>query len=468
MVVAMGEGAAAAVADAAGLEELDVAGATVLRGLEDAHVHAEQWAVARRRLDLRAARSPREVAALVAAAAADRPPGEAIVGIGFRDALWQDAPHKDLLAAAAPDRVVLLLSHDLHTAWCSPAALRAIDRGDHPTGLLPEAESYRATGLLQEHADADLDRWVADALAEAATLGVTRIADYEMGDRLPAWQRRAGQAPPTTRVRTTVYREHLDTALDRGLPSGTPVPGTDGLVTVGPLKLFADGALNSRTALCHDPYPGLVGTDHATGHLATSPDQLATLVRRATAGGLDVAIHAIGDRANTIALDAFEAAGRGGRIEHAQLLDPADVPRFATLGVVAGVQPAHLLDDRDVADRHWAGRTDRAFPFRDLAEAGVRMEFGSDAPVAPLDPWLAIVAAVARAAPGDEAWHPEQRLPVATALDASCDGRAELRVGDHADLCVVDRDPLAVDPDELRDVHVIATLLGGRWTHRVG
>lgn len=462
-VVAVGEDAAAAVTD--GVATVDLAGATVLPGLWDAHVHVEQWAVARRRLALRDASSPHEVADRVAAAAAGRPAGETIVGVGFRDALWSDPPHKDLLAAAAPDRAVLLLSHDLHTAWCSPAALQRIDRGAHPTGVLLEAESYRATRLLQEHGRDDVDRWTAEALAEAAALGVTGVYDFEMGDCLPAWQRRAGQRPLDVRVVTTVYREHLDTALGRGWASGTVVPGTDGLVEVGPLKLFVDGALNSRTALCHDPYPDLRGTDRANGLLETPPEELVGLVRRATTGGLGVAIHAIGDRANTIALDAFAAVGCRGRIEHAQLVTPDDVPRFASLGVVASVQPGHLLDDRDVAERHWHGRTDRAFPYADLAAAGVRMEFGSDAPVAPLDPWLAMSAAVTRAVAGDGPWHPEQCIAARDALAASTRGRTTVRAGDPADLVVVDRDPLVVDATELRDVTVRGTLLAGRWTH---
>jgi predicted amidohydrolase YtcJ len=188
-------------------------------------------------------------------------------------------------------------------------------------------------------------------------------------------------------------------------------------------------------------------------------------MRRAAAHGIEPAVHAIGDRANTIALDAFEAVRCRGRIEHAQLLSPEDLPRFAELGVVAGVQPRHATDDRDVADRHWGGRTERAFAYGDLLAAGARLEFGSDAPVSPLDPWLAIASAVSRTDDERPAWHPEQRLSVPDALVAAARGRRLIRVGDPADLVVVDADPLVADPDTLRTMPVHATMTNGRWTH---
>ncbi|MFJ2605427.1 amidohydrolase family protein [Streptomyces sp. NPDC087425] len=181
--------------------------------------------------------------------------------------------------------------------------------------------------------------------------------------------------------------------------------------------------------------------------------------------GIEPAVHAIGDRANSLALDAFSAVRCRGRVEHAQLLTAEDVPRFAELGVTAGVQPTHAVDDRDVADRHWAGRTGRAFAYADLLAAGAALEFGSDAPVAPLDPWVTLAAAVHRTGDDRPAWHPEQRVTVRAALAASARGRALVRVGDPADLVIVDVDPLDADPGTLRAMPVHGTLLGGRWTH---
>jgi predicted amidohydrolase YtcJ len=194
-------------------------------------------------------------------------------------------------------------------------------------------------------------------------------------------------------------------------------------------------------------------------------------MRRATDAGFDCAVHAIGDAANAFALQAFARTGARGSIEHAQLLDDADVLRFAQLRVVASVQPEHLLDDRDVADRYWADRSRRAFPFRSLLDAGATLAFGSDAPVAPLDPWLAIAAAVHRSRDDRPPWHPEQEITVHEALTASMPpgrGSSMLRAGDLADLIVLDGDPFTADPAELRTMPVAATLLGGAWTHRAG
>lgn len=447
-------------------QRVDLDGRTVIPGLWDTHVHAEQWAVARRRLDLRGAANAQQAAELVATAVTTLGPGEALVGVGMRDALWPDEPHKDLLEAVAPGRVVALQGNDLHTAWLSPAALARVGAAEHPTGVLKEGACYRAMGALQEFDEDAVDGWVSEAMTAAAARGVTGLIDFEMGDCLPAWQRRAQRGRLGLRVECTVYRDHLPAAITRGLPSGSVVPGTDGLVRVGPLKLFVDGSLNSRTALCHDPYPEFAGADGSHGLLETAPDELQALMKEAAAHGIASAVHAIGDRATGLALDAFEATGSEGRIEHAQLIARDDVPRFARPGLVVGVQPAHLVDDRDVAERHWPGRTGRTLPFADLFAAGATLEFGSDAPVAPLDPWVAIAAAVTRTGDDRGPWHPEQRIAVAEALAASSRGRTRPAVGGPADLVVLDRDPCGLEGAQLADPGVAGTLCAGRWTHR--
>ena len=241
---------------------------------------------------------------------------------------------------------------------------------------------------------------------------------------------------------------------------------------MGPLKVVTDGSLNTRTACCDDPYPGLTGA-YACGVLLVAPDELLPLLQRAAGHGIDAAVHAIGDRANALVLDAFAALTRrcpatGRRIEHAQLLRDVDPARFAALGVVASVQPAHVLDDRDVADRLWAGRTGRAFPYRTLLDAGAEIVLGSDAPVAPLDPWITIAAAVHRSGDDRPSWHPEQEIPLPVALAASTGPDGPVRVGRRADLCVTDLDPAAVPAAALSTMPVAGTLLGGRWTHRAG
>jgi predicted amidohydrolase YtcJ len=189
-------------------------------------------------------------------------------------------------------------------------------------------------------------------------------------------------------------------------------------------------------------------------------------MRTAAQQGLSFAVHAIGDLANTLALDCFQAAGVGGRIEHAQLVSERDLPRFAELGVIAGVQPSHAVEDRDVADLQWNSRTDRAYPYASLLAAGATLEFGSDAPVSRLDPWNAIAAAVTRTSGGRPPWHGEQAIGVADAISASTGGRLTPSVGDRADLVLLAQDPTEVAAEDLAQMNVLATIVDGRISHR--
>jgi predicted amidohydrolase YtcJ len=440
-------------------EVVELGGATVLPGLWDSHVHSVQWALARRRLDVSAARSAREAAEIARRAAAVARPGEIVQGYGFRDALWPDAPHADLLP---DDALVVLVSNDLHTAWLSRAVLGRTGHGDHPTGVLREHECFEVLTRLPSAARDDVDDWVADAMRAAARRGVVGILDFELADNVADWARRVAAGGAVVRVRCSVPRTGVQDAIARGLRTGSLVPDAGGLLEVGPVKLFADGSLNTRTAYCCDPYPETGGR----GVLEMRPDELETVMRRCSDHGLHPAVHAIGDQANALVLDAFEAVGCPGRIEHAQLVRAADIRRFTRPGLVAGVQPAHCPDDRDVADTHWRGHTGRAYPYRSLLDAGAVLEFGSDAPVAPLDPWDGIAAAVARTDDERPAWHPEQALSVADALAASSGGRRSVTVGSIADLVIVGEDPASLSAADLRDMPVLGTLLGGRWTHR--
>ncbi|MCL2582609.1 MAG: amidohydrolase [Streptosporangiales bacterium] len=446
----------------AGAEVVDLQGATVLPGLWDSHVHSAQWALTSRRLNLADARSAAGAAdAAVRAAARADWPGGVVAGYGFRDALWGDAPHKDLLTAGkTAGKPVVLVSADLHSAWLNDAALTRFGHGDHPDGVLREHDCFEVLKSLPAPSPRQLDEWIASDMRAAAARGVVGILDFEFADNVSDWARRASAGPLAVRVRCSVPRDRLDEAIDRGLRTGDALPGAGGLLEAGPVKLFADGSLNTRTAYCADPYP-VSGT---RGILEIPPDELEQVMRRAAGNGIHPAVHAIGDQANALVLDAFEAIGCPGRIEHAQLLRAGDEKRFARPGLVAGVQPAHCPDDRDAAEVHWPGRTGRAYPYRTLLEAGAVLELGSDAPVAPLDPWDAIASAVFRTDDDREGWHPEQAIGVADALAASSRGRRDVAAGDPADLVVVGGDPESAAPAELRSMPVLGTLLDGRWT----
>jgi len=450
---------------------VELGGRTVLRGLRDAHVHLTQWALARQRLDVSGARSAADAVALVVARLREQPleTGAPLVGFGFRDGLWPDIPTATLLddalhAAGVPETSVVLVSGDLHCAWLSSAALARHGVVGHPTGVLREGEWFSVSEAVSSVPAPVLDTWVDAAARAAAARGLVAVTDYELADNLSSWRRRIGAGTDVLRVAAGAWPDYLDQAVALEQATGDVVSRTGGLLTMGPLKVVSDGSLNTRTAYCHQAYPGLEGTTGSHGVLAVGGPELARLMAKATRHGITCAIHAIGDHAVGLALDAFAATGARGSIEHVQLVVPEDLPRFAALGVVASIQPEHALDDRDVADRHWAGRTERAFAYADLHAAGATLVLGSDAPVAPLDPWIALAAAVQRTRDGREPWHPEQELPLDVALAGSTGGRAQVEVGDIADLAIVDVDPFQADAATLRAMPVSGTLLAGRWT----
>lgn len=446
-----------AVEKAGRAERLDLAGRWLIPGLWDQHVHFSQWAQTARRLDVSRAGSAAEAAALVRSRLSGGRTDTVLVGFGFHDALWPDVPTRELLDAATGSHPVVLIAGDLHCSWLNTAAAALFAPGSDDA-VLREDASFAVTERLTTVDDATLDLWAAEAADRAAARGVVGIVEFEYGWNLDPWSRRIAAGLRSLRVEAGVYREQLDRVITLGLSTGDVVEGTGGLLTQGPFKVISDGSLNTRTALCRAPYP-----DGGRGVANLEPERLIADLRTAAAAGVEPAIHAIGDEANSRALYAFEAVGIGGRIEHAQLIDPADIPRFARLGVTASVQPEHAMDDRDIADRLWVGRTGSAFPLADLARAGARLAFGSDAPVAPLDPWATIASAVGRCRDGREPWHPEQRISTGRALASSV--RSSIAVGERADLVVLDRDPVRSSPDELRSMPVALTLLGGRLTH---
>jgi predicted amidohydrolase YtcJ len=350
----------------------------------------------------------------------------------------------------------------MHSVWVNTAGFSAHGMTPTESGVVSEGPCFELGKHVSVIAEDVLDAWVDEAAREAATRGVVGIVDMEMASNARDWRRRIGKGTDVLRVEAAMYAEHLDQAIEAGMRTGDTVASTQGLLRVGPLKIILDGSLGSQTARCFDVYPGATGPA-ARGVLNLSLPELAGVMGRAWAAGLESAVHAIGDEAVALALDGFDAVECVGSIEHAQLIRAEDMTRFAELEVTASVQPAHLLDDRVVADRLWPGRTSQAFALRQMLEAGADVRFGSDAPASALDPWLAISAAVHRAAAGDTPWHVAEQLTAEEAIRASV--RSTLAVGQPADFAVLDADPFDVSPTELATMPVSATFLGGRTTH---
>lgn len=422
-----------------GHEVIDLDERVIIPGLWDEHVHFGLWAQHRKRVDVSQATSAAEAASMMARAiASSAPVGDAVVvGTGYRDGLWPDQKTTALLDLHTGDVPTLLLSVDVHSCWVNTATLRKYGiQGHDEDGVLREGECFAVTGAIGEIDDAVLDRWVLEAAEAAASRGVVGVVDLEMRYNPDDWVRRqnARDEMYPLQVVAGVYPEHLDQAIAQGLRSGMPL--AENLV-MGPLKIITDGSLNTRTAHCVEPYLGVDGDHYGAMNFPIS--EIEDILVRAHTNGLDLAVHAIGDEANRLILDLMEKNSLTGRIEHAQLVRSEDFPRFAALGIQASVQPEHAVDDRDVTDVYWADRADRAFALRTLVDQGATVVLGSDAPVAPLDPWVAIAAAVTRTRDGRTAWQPQQALTLDEAIRFSTRSRVE--AGQPADIVVLDADP---------------------------
>lgn len=447
-------------------EVLDADGAWLIAGLWDHHVHVMQWSLVSERVPLGEARTAGHAARLMTEAPV-LPDGRR-VGTGYRDSFWPDQPSLAVLDQVTGNVPTYLINADVHSVWLNTAAL--LREGHEPDGIgilreEPAFEISRRLNLVDPTVGDTLVRRMAEA---AAARGVVGIVDLDMAWNEDAWSRRVQSGFDLLRVEYGIYPKYLPRALAEGLRSGDCLPDVDSdLVRVGPVKVITDGSLGTRTAACSHAYPG---DPHNHGVLTVPPAELLELVTAATGAGLRVALHAIGDVANSHALDVMAATGANGTIEHAQLVAHADIPRFARLGITASVQPEHAVDDRDAAEAIWINQTAQTYPLRSLAQAGVNLQFGSDAPVADLDPWAAMASAVFRTRDDRAPWRLEQAVDIGTALAASSHGGSRhgdrIEPGARADLALCAGDPRSAGERELRDMVVVATLLGGRVTYR--
>ena len=474
-------------ADLSGLR-VDLGGATVLPGLTDAHLHLRAIGAAARRLDLRGTATLGAVTGQVAAAAEAAEPGGWIRGRGWDQNDWptQEFPVAADLDRVAPDNPVWLSRIDGHAVWVNTRVLELVgvdaQTPDPPGGELLRDEQGRPTGIFIDNAidlisaalpaptaeavRADYERGV-EACNRAGLTGV-----HDMGvDALELAALRALQAEGRLTLRTTAYLADDEGGL------AAEAPFRQGTLEVVGVKLYADGALGSRGAALLQPYTDRSDTD---GLFLTEPDALAARVAELHAGGWQLAIHAIGDRGNRVTLAALEATGgaasdRRHRVEHVQILDPADIPRFAAKGVVASMQPTHATSDMPWVEARLGGqRLAGAYAWRSLLDDGAILAFGSDAPIERHEPWPGIHAAVTRQdATGQPVggWLPEQRLRVEEALAgftlgaaraAHAEGeRGTIRPGLVADLTVVDQDPTALPTARLLEVATMLTIVGG-------
>ena len=483
---------------------LDAEGHTVVPGFIDAHAHLQALGHSLRRADLSGASSAAEaVEQLVAFAdTRDLPEDAWLRGHGWNDAKWTDrqSPSRTLLDEAFPHRPVWLTRADIHAGWANTAALEAsvglqrlrkmsdpeggaIRRTPDgtPTGVLVDG----AMALVEDHlpppTESQHERALETALTHTARHGLTGLHDAGVDlDTMRRFRRFIDEGDFPLRVYAMINGrgDTLDHFCERG-----PYHGPHDRLRVEAVKFFADGALGSRgAALLHD----YADDPDNQGFLLQSPETLHSDIRAAVACGFQVCTHAIGDRANRLVLDIYEATAnetgaplRRPRLEHAQILHPDDRPRLASLGAIASAQPLFATSDKGwVADRLGPDRLGSAYAWRSLQEAGARLAFGSDAPVEPIDPLRGFHAAVTRQdAAGSPAggWQPGERVSRETALHAYTHGAAyasfqedtvgSITPGKHADFVILSDDLLRAPPDALLDIEVMATYLSGRPTY---
>jgi predicted amidohydrolase YtcJ len=493
-------------------EPLNLRGRAVIPALTDAHIHFTAYALGRRALRLEGIDDFDTAVERVAAAAAELPKEVWLLGGGWDHSRWGGRwPRAADIDARVPDRPVFLTRKDGHSAWANSRALEIAgidDTTPDPPGGSIQREKKHATGMLFENA-LDLVRQHIPAVTQAERLDAIRAAMIEAhsygmvgihlmpglnaGDgalNLSDYQALRALDQLKLRCLIQIGLDGLDDALRLGMRSGLG----DRWLRIGGVKMFSDGSLGSETAEMLSHYEG-------RRHLGTatmSTDDLNDAASRALRGGISVTIHAIGDAANRRVLDAIELAQMEmsdqelgnessqspisnlqspipNRIEHAQIVHPHDIPRFARLGVIASMQPIHATADMEAADRLWGDRCATAYAWKSLQDAGATLAFGSDAPVEALNPWLSVHAAVTRQRPGNlplGGWYPEQRIDIASALRGFSVGAAAAAGAAHeqgtlmpgmlADLAVLSADPFKISPSDLHTVKSELTMIEGQ------
>ena len=478
----------------------DGKGRTLIPGLIDAHGHVMGYGFALMLLDLSETRSLEEAQAAIRQYAAENPDMPWIIGRGWNQEKWGLGrfPTAADLDAAVPDRAVWLERVDGHAGWANTAAMTAakitpttkspaggrIEMADgKPSGVFVDAAMSLVDNAKPKPLARDRDRAVLLAQQKLLASGITTITD--MGTTIEDWQafRRTGDRKQLA-VRIISYGADIDNMALIGGGEPTPWLYDDRLRMVG-VKLYLDGALGSRGAWLKQPYSDAPGQK---GLPLLSPAQLRNKMVRASMDKFQVAIHAIGDAANGEALDAIADLNadlpgeRRWRIEHAQVIDPADIPRFASMKVIASMQPVHQTSDRLMAEaRLGPDRLKGAYAWRSLATSGARLAFGSDVPVESPDPFAGLAAAISRTDPSGQppgGWRPEEAVNRETALDgftrtAAFAGFAEDRLGTlmpgmRADFLFLDEDPLLASPDQIRKMVPIETWVGGYRYYRKG
>jgi predicted amidohydrolase YtcJ len=476
---------------------VDLVGSFAMPGFNDAHVHLASAGQGKLAVQLEGAASIEEFQQRIRNRLADFKPGEWITGRGWDHTLWptRKFPSRQDLDAVSTEHPMFFGRVDGHIAVVNSLALRLAgitrDTKDPPGSSLERDADGEPTGILKEGAAQSLvnreipplsagqrRHGIELALEEVARRGVTSLQDNSSVEDFFVYQQLRAEGKLTARITEWLPFEAPLSQLEA---MRSPGGASDLMLHTGVLKGFVDGALGARTAALLAPYADDLST---SGILIIPGDQLAQMVIERDKAGFQIALHAIGDRANRLALDAFAAARAANgsrdsrhRIEHAQVLALEDIPRFAQFGVIASMQPRHETTDMRWAEaRLGPARSRGAYAWNSLRKHNARLAFGTDYPVEPVNPMLGLYACVTRALPdGGPAWMPQESITAEECIAAYTQGSAyaefaekdkgRIVTGQLADMIVLSADPTRVTPADVLKIEVRKTFLGGRQVY---
>lgn len=472
---------------------------TFIPGLTDAHVHlrhlAESMAMVNCETD-----TLEECLSRIKSAADNLPQGSWLRGHGWNQNQWDSGfGTAEMLDAVCHEHPVYLTAKSLHAAWANSKALALAgintqtpqptsgtiqkDSSGQPTGILFESGAMTLVeSIIPKPSKEALKKKILDLFPELWKLGLVGVHDFDGFDCWVALQELHQQGNMRLRVRKNIPFIHMDKLMTAGLHTDY---GDDWL-HLGGVKLFSDGALGPQTAAMQQPY------EHTNecGVLLLDEEEILNIGQQAVNHGLSLSIHAIGDKANHVVLNAFtklrdyEKAHNHPqfrhRIEHVQIIDQDDLRRLASLGIVASIQPVHCPSDMNMAEKYLGSRTRNAYAYRNMIESGADVVLGSDAPVEPINPFLGIHAAVTRrrsdGAPGPDGWHPEQRLSLDQAIEGFSHTPAKIAnrgsrlgmiaPGYKADFLILSEDPFQLDPQDLWKIKPAATFIEGECVYQ--
>jgi len=476
---------------------IDGNGRLLLPGIIDSHIHFLDMAQRNQQISLFGVDDFDDVLQMVETAVAQKAPGEWIIGWGWNEAEWHTQPLAAHLNAIAPHNPVALTRMDMHTLWVNQPAMDTVgitaDTPNPPESLIERDVNGQPTGILREwnalqlvvpHIPepslADKATWLRETIATAHTLGLTGIHDQrvekEGRESFRLWHALNQQGELTLRVHMNIAADFLPEVAALGLSSGFG----DEYLWVGHIKTFNDGTMGSRTA---SMLAGFEGELDNLGVIVTPADELWRIATDAADAGFATSVHAIGDRAVREVLnvlieressDASKQLPMPHRIEHVQLIHPDDLARVGNHNIMGAVQPVHILSDWKTADLVWGDRAQTAYAFRSLLDNGMKLALGSDAPVAPMNPFLGMYAALCRQ---DESghptngWYPEERMTLAevifgyTMAPAMLSGKeavqGSISPGKWADMVLLADDLFEIPMEDVKETAVAMTIVGG-------